>query len=172
MNFGLGRIVGAAVGAPFCPEPERILFGGMAADPISNLIMSVFNPVSAVVHIREMVQHGELTAVSVDTSEKVYIMYHGTKAQNVASILDGGFRVSENGMLGRGVYVSTDINKTLNYGDVTLKLLVWVGETRLITSQNQPDRKTWQSEADSAWVPANCGMVPSGRTETCLKHPR
>ena len=35
-------------------------------------------------------------------------------------------------------------------------------------------RKTWQSQFDSAWLPANAdrGMVRSGRSENCIKSPR
>ena len=47
-----------------------------------------------------------------------FIMYHGTKKKNVAPILDsGGLRASTgpNQMLGSGVYVSRDIDKTKYY---------------------------------------------------------
>ena len=101
----------------------------------------------------------------------IYFMYHGTKVKNVPSILQEGFRVSKNGMLGRGVYVSLDVNKAQKYGEVVLKLLVFVGKVRLVTSQDQPDRKTWQHNYDSAHVPEGCGMVRSGMTETCIKSP-
>ncbi len=101
----------------------------------------------------------------------IYFMYHGTKVKNVPSILREGFRVSKDGMLGRGVYVSLDVNKAQKYGEVVLKLLVFVGKVRLVTSQDQPDRKTWQHNYDSAHVPEGCGMVRSGMTETCIKSP-
>ena len=58
-----------------------------------------------------------------------YIMYHGTRSENVDSILSNGFRRSRIGMLGRGVYVSKDHQKTETvYGDVTLKLIVYTGK--------------------------------------------
>ncbi len=97
-------------------------------------------------------------------------MYHGTKAANVSSILANGFNLSgDDGMLGKGIYVSEDINKTLWYGDVTLKLLVYVGKTIKVTSQTQEDRTTWHSKGNTAWVPAGCGMVKSDRSENCIK---
>ena len=47
--------------------------------------------------------------------DRVYVMYHGTSASNAASILkEGGFRPSRRGMLGAGVYASTDPAKATN----------------------------------------------------------
>ena len=63
-------------------------------------------------------------------SNCVFIMYHGTRAGNVQSILEDGFRCSSNGMLGRGVYVSTDPTKANDYGDVTLTLFVYTRQVR------------------------------------------
>ncbi len=104
--------------------------------------------------------------------DRILLMYHGTDPENIDSILSSGFRVSKGPrqMLGTGIYVSEDINKTVNYGDVTFKLAVYMGKTRKITSQDQSDRTTWQSQANSAWVPAGCGMVDSGRSENCVRH--
>ncbi len=101
--------------------------------------------------------------------DRIYIMYHGTDDSNVDPILSNGFKLSDNGMLGRGIYVSEDINKTLSYGNVTFKLLVYMGKTKKITSQNQSNRTTWQQEANSAWVPQGCGMVKSERSENCIR---
>ena len=67
--------------------------------------------------------------------KQIFVMYHATKWGNVKSILDTGFRPSASGMLGPGLYLSRDINKTRNYGDVCFKLLVYTGwSIRLYTT--------------------------------------
>ena len=94
-------------------------------------------------------------------------MYHATKASNVKSILTNGFRESTQGMLGPGLYVSRDIDKTRAYGGVCFKLLVYTGKTTLVT---KPDSSgSWRSEYDSAYLPPNNNVVTSKREETCLK---
>ena len=51
-------------------------------------------------------------------------MYHATRnIRNVAEVLDKGFRISQNNqdrnlLLGDGLYVSRDIFKTQEYGEV------------------------------------------------------
>jgi hypothetical protein len=42
-------------------------------------------------------------------------MYHASDAKNLNSILNNGFYPSNNGMLGKGVYLSRQMIKTLNY---------------------------------------------------------
>lgn len=99
-------------------------------------------------------------------------MYHATRQpENVANILDNGFRISQGSgfLLGDGLYVSRDIEKTLSYGDVCFKLLVYPGKTLRVEDQEDPLRTSWQGDFSSAWVPPYCGMVPSGREETCVK---
>ena len=65
-------------------------------------------------------------------NHNVFVMYHGTDRGNVHSILTRGFAVDapikSGRMLGTGIYASTDFNKTANYGDVKLKLLVYTGK--------------------------------------------
>ena len=61
----------------------------------------------------------------------ILVMYHGTSPANAEAILREGFKLNKcknGGMLGRGIYTSTDPQKTLNYGVVTLKLLVYQGK--------------------------------------------
>mmetsp|Transcript_155200 Transcript_155200/g.496194 ORF Transcript_155200/g.496194 Transcript_155200/m.496194 type:complete len:118 (+) Transcript_155200:200-553(+) len=100
-------------------------------------------------------------------------MYHGTSNANARSILRNGFRPSTGGMLGAGVYVSADPNKAREYGDTILAVEVRCGKTKQIDSQNHPLRTSWAADGyDSAWVPPHCGMVASGRTETCVRDPR
>ena len=103
---------------------------------------------------------------------KTMTMYHGTSQSNAQSIVANGFRPSTGGMLGAGVYVSTDPAKAKRYGDTLITVEVKTGRTKKITSQSDPMSTTWNSNGyNSAWVPENCGMVPSGRTETCVFNP-
>ncbi|KAL2095741.1 hypothetical protein ACEWY4_007889 [Coilia grayii] len=110
----------------------------------------------------------------------VYIMYHGTSRQAAASIMQTGFRQSADGMLGRGVYVTRDLQKASRYPlnlppylRCVLVVRVKVGKVKKITYQGHPLQKTWHSHGyDTAWVPPNCGMVPSGMEENCVWDPK
>ena len=99
--------------------------------------------------------------------------YHGTTASNAKKILAFGFKRSTGGMLGAGVYWSEDIQKTHSYGDGTvLRLSVLCGRTKKIDSQGHELQTSWHSNGyDTAWVPKNCGMVGSGRSESCTYDP-
>uniref|UniRef100_A0A3Q2CCI7 PARP catalytic domain-containing protein n=1 Tax=Cyprinodon variegatus TaxID=28743 RepID=A0A3Q2CCI7_CYPVA len=109
-----------------------------------------------------------------------YIMYHGTTRQNAKSILENGFRQSEDGMLGPGVYLTRDLKKARRYpinhpkwDRVVIKVKVNVGRVIAIRYNNHPMQKTWCFHGyDTAWVPPNCGMVPSGQEEDCVWDPR
>ena len=97
--------------------------------------------------------------------QKVYVMFHSTKSwQQAESILQEGFMnsCSTNNMLGAGVYVSRSLNKACTYGPITFKLLVNPGHVKVIRTQGDPMQTNWQEHFGSAWVPPNCGMVPSG----------
>ncbi len=56
------------------------------------------------------------------------------------------FRPSAHGMLGPGVYVSRDIAKTRNYGNVVFKLLVFTGKVKVVTEQGDPEQYCWQTQ--------------------------
>lgn len=75
-------------------------------------------------------------------------------------------------MLGQGVYMSRDIRKARAYGEVVLEAEVDVGKVKKIDRQNHPEQKAWHDTHDTAWVPAKCGMVPSGLEENCIKDPK
>lgn len=97
--------------------------------------------------------------------------YHATAAENEESIRHNGFRVSTQGMLGRGVYISRDLNKVWGYGGqngVIFELRVRVGKICTIDRQLHPKQNTWSDEADMAYVPYRCGMVASGLEEACV----
>lgn len=109
-----------------------------------------------------------------------YIMYHGTTLKNAARIMNEGFRRSTGGILGPGVYVTRSFEKASNYPTqsygqplAVLKLCVRVGKVKKITYQGHPLQMTWHMHGyDTAWVPPNCGMVPSGLEEDCVYDPR
>ncbi|XP_039608878.1 uncharacterized protein LOC120528866 [Polypterus senegalus] len=120
-----------------------------------------------------------LESYTEPVQDKVYVMFHGTTKQNAVLIKKNGFKPSENGMLGRGIYVSRDIQKASRYPlDIdenqryVLKLHVHVGRVKKIDRQGHPMQKTWHEKGyDTAWVPPNCGMVPSGLEEDCVWDP-
>ncbi|KAM4534539.1 uncharacterized protein V3H82_024452 [Fundulus diaphanus] len=112
--------------------------------------------------------------------DRTYIMYHGTSRACAQQILWTGFRQSEDGMLGRGVYLSRDLQKASRYpinhpeeDKVVIKVMVNVGKVKAINCQNHPMQKTWhQNQYDTAWVPPGNRMVPSGLEENCVWDPR
>ncbi|KAM3597971.1 uncharacterized protein V6R79_011906 [Siganus canaliculatus] len=122
-------------------------------------------------------------AVRLGLSEPVdgrqYVMYHGTTRQNARLISDTGFRQSSGGMLGRGVYLSRDLDKASRYpidhpehDRVVIKVVVNVGRVKKIDCQGHQLQKTWHDHGfDTAWVPPNCGMVKSGLEEDCVWDP-
>merc|ERR1712194_365953 len=86
-------------------------------------------------------------------SSKVYLMYHGTSEIAAGSILAHGFTPSIRGMLGPGVYLSTDIRKARSYGTAVLECRVHVGCVKCIDQQGHPLQTSWQSASyDTAWV--------------------
>uniref|UniRef100_A0A8C9V0E8 PARP catalytic domain-containing protein n=1 Tax=Scleropages formosus TaxID=113540 RepID=A0A8C9V0E8_SCLFO len=108
-----------------------------------------------------------------------YIMYHGTTKQSAQQIMVYGFRHSVDGMLGRGVYVSRDLQKASRHPlhlpehqRVVLKLKVRVGRVKRIDYRGHPLQKTWHDHGyDTAWCPPYCGMVKSGLEEDCVWDP-
>uniref|UniRef100_A0A672FHY9 PARP catalytic domain-containing protein n=1 Tax=Salarias fasciatus TaxID=181472 RepID=A0A672FHY9_SALFA len=110
---------------------------------------------------------------------QTYVMYHGTTSSNADQILSSGFRQSSDGMLGQGVYLSRDLEKASRYpighpeyDRVVIKVVVNVGKVKRIDYQQHPLQKTWHNHGyDTAWVPPNCGMVPSGLEENCVWDP-
>ncbi|KAL0162743.1 hypothetical protein M9458_042139 [Cirrhinus mrigala] len=121
-----------------------------------------------------------LESYSVPVSGKKYLMYHGTSQYAAQQIMVHGFQPSANGMLGRGVYLSRDLNKASRYPldlpeheRVVIRVKVNVGRVKKIDYQGHPLQKTWHANGyDTAWCPPNCGMVPSGLEEDCVWDPR
>lgn len=113
---------------------------------------------------------------------KIYRMYHGTSRKAAEVIKASGFKQSATGMLGRGVYLSRDLEKASRYPmdknlpvdqRVVLRVTVNVGKVKKIDSQNHPMRMTWRDHGyDTAWCPPGCGMVSSGLEEDCVWDPK
>ncbi|XP_060727007.1 uncharacterized protein LOC132846349 [Tachysurus vachellii] len=132
-------------------------------DPSRIEVLDILNP-----GLRSLVDLG---------GHRYYIMYHGTTLEAAKQIKLHGFRRSADGLLGPGVYVSRSVTKARRYplnppsGErlAILKLKVRVGKVKKIDRQGHPLQKTWHDEGyDMAWVPPNCGMVPSGLEENCV----
>ena len=96
--------------------------------------------------------------------KEIFVMFHSTPCwENVESILDNGFLWSDpSNMLGHGIYVSSTLQKAMGYGKFTFKLLVYPGKVCRIDRQGHAKQKSWHFHYGSAWVPPDCGMVPSG----------
>uniref|UniRef100_A0A8C4ZV30 PARP catalytic domain-containing protein n=1 Tax=Gadus morhua TaxID=8049 RepID=A0A8C4ZV30_GADMO len=92
---------------------------------------------------------------------RTYVMYHGTTRTNATAIQRNGFKQSEDGMLGRGVYLSRDLKKASRYPfntpdseRVVFRVKVNVGNV-----------------FDTAWCPPDCGMTKRGLEEDCVWDP-
>ncbi|CAL8305137.1 unnamed protein product [Merluccius merluccius] len=121
---------------------------------------------------------------SMPNCGKTYLMYHGTSQANAHAIMCNGFRQSQKGMLGPGVYLSRDLNKASRYPldlpdseRVVLRVMVNVGNVIAINSQYHPRQYTWHDARygevfDTAWCPPNCGMTKSGLEEDCVWDPQ
>ncbi|TSQ12719.1 hypothetical protein Baya_10799 [Bagarius yarrelli] len=120
-----------------------------------------------------------LESRSEPTNGKVYRMYHGTSQHAARQIMRYGFKQSTKGMLGRGVYLSRDLNKASRYPlelpehqRVVIRVKVNVGRVKKIDYQGHPMQKTWHDHGyDTAWCPPNSGMVSSGLEEDCVWDP-
>lgn len=81
-------------------------------------------------------------------------MYHGTSVQGADSILRHGFKTSQGGLLGAGVYLTTDKSKAALYGPRVLTCSVDVGEKCRIATKKHPKRLLWPASCDTKWIPA------------------
>lgn len=80
-------------------------------------------------------------------------MYHGTSMLGADSILGHGFKASEHGLLGTGMYLTTDKSKAGRYGPKLLTCSVDVGRKCCIDRRDHPDRDTWPESCDTKWIP-------------------
>ena len=99
--------------------------------------------------------------------------WHGTGYEFAKSIKKNGFIVSIDGLLGKGVYVSRDITKAMEFAKnkpkpTLLKLKVING--KMININDHPEyQKSWHSKFDIAYIPANS---ITRREEYCIKDPK
>ncbi|XP_076138422.1 uncharacterized protein LOC143121742 [Alosa pseudoharengus] len=122
----------------------------------------------------------KLESLKAPGDGRYYTMYHGTSREAADIIKEKGFRPSSDGMLGRGVYLSRDLQKASRYprelpvGDrAVLKVTINVGKVIKIDHQKHPMKKTWHEKGfDTAWCPPKCGMVRSGLEEDCVWDPK
>ncbi|KAF4077456.1 hypothetical protein AMELA_G00208420 [Ameiurus melas] len=101
-----------------------------------------------------------LESFSEPTDGKVYRMYHGTSRQAADQIMRTGFKQSAGGMLGRGVYLSRDLNKASRYPldlpetqRVVIRVRVNVGKVKKIDRQGHRMQKTWHDHGTSSVRP-------------------
>ncbi|CAL8283665.1 unnamed protein product [Boreogadus saida] len=116
---------------------------------------------------------------------QTYVMYHGTTKTIAKAIQREGFKPSAGGMLGRGVYLSRDLNKASRYPidpslpdseRVVFRVNVKVGNVIAINYQGHPRQYNWHDSQygevfDTAWCPPDCGMTQSGMEEDCVWDP-
>uniref|UniRef100_A0A4W5N740 Uncharacterized protein n=1 Tax=Hucho hucho TaxID=62062 RepID=A0A4W5N740_9TELE len=110
----------------------------------------------------------------------VYVMYHGTSKQIAVKIQRNGFKLSKDGTLGAGVYLSRDIRKVIKYpigaddsDRMVLKVKVDVGKVKIIDVQGHDRKYDWHTHGyDTAWVPPGVGMVNSNQEEDCVYDPK
>ncbi|KAK0141592.1 hypothetical protein N1851_020961 [Merluccius polli] len=118
------------------------------------------------------------------TPGETYVMYHGTTRANAQAIMRNGFRRSQGGMLGPGVYLSRNLEKASRYPigvpdseRVVFKVKVNVGNVIAINFQGHPRQDNWHDASygevyDTAWCPPDCGMTKSGLEEDCIWDPQ
>eukprot|EP00041_Stephanoeca_diplocostata_P009909 m.156654 g.156654 ORF g.156654 m.156654 type:complete len:380 (-) comp17946_c0_seq1:812-1951(-) len=134
------------------------------------------------------------SAIPFRVTTKVPVtMYHGTSTSAWEGIKRDGFKragCKENSQLGRGVYLSYNINKTNRYrhsslcrrnnlfnsyncacdGGVVIQCTVDIGKQYTLDDKSNPMRKTWQDHGyDSAYAAAG---VIGKRPEFCISDPR
>ncbi len=117
----------------------------------------------------------------MNTSCRPTVFYHGTSLEAILAIQESGFRVDLAGtnagaMLGPGVYITTTLQKALNYASRNhasggvLKLEVDLGRCYTVRSSAHRERTDWASRGyDSAWAAEG---VIGIREENCVLDPK
>ena len=105
-------------------------------------------------------------------------VYHGTSKVAADAIMDSGFRPSSDGMLGPGLYVTTDRSKAVAFakasGDEGRVIVgrAQFGKTAMVDARDARkghySETSWQSSHDAAYVPRGEGVA---RPEHCVKDP-
>uniref|UniRef100_A0A8C6UGV0 PARP catalytic domain-containing protein n=1 Tax=Neogobius melanostomus TaxID=47308 RepID=A0A8C6UGV0_9GOBI len=106
-------------------------------------------------------------------------MYHGIRSRSAELIQESGFEQSEDGTLGRGVYLSRNLQKASRYprrcpekDRVVIRVFVNVGKVIAINYQGHLLQKTWYTHYDTAWVPPNCGVGRGNLEKNCVWDPK
>eukprot|EP00118_Oscarella_pearsei_P012201 m.87631 g.87631 ORF g.87631 m.87631 type:complete len:156 (+) comp36548_c0_seq4:154-621(+) len=112
------------------------------------------------------------------------VVYHGTTSWRADSIEAEGIRPSDDGLLGKGVYVTTDIDKAWREAEKKIRedglagsrptVLLYIcrmGKVKTIDSIYHPMGTTWHTlhNYDTAWIPA--GVTKRGSPENCVFNP-
>ena len=105
-------------------------------------------------------------------------VYHGTSKSAADDIMGSGFRPSSDGLLGGGVYVTTDRSKAVDFarghGDdgVVIVGRAQFGATANVDARDARRGKysetSWRESHDSVYVPRGEGVA---RPEHCVKDP-
>uniref|UniRef100_A0A8C6UAJ4 PARP catalytic domain-containing protein n=1 Tax=Neogobius melanostomus TaxID=47308 RepID=A0A8C6UAJ4_9GOBI len=106
-------------------------------------------------------------------------MYYPTSSSDAEYIRRHGFQ-SQDASLGRGVYLSRDLQKAtmlpLNHPEhdkVIIQVRVNVGRAIGINYQGHPMQYLWQTHNwDTAWAPPNCGIGWNGMELFCVWDPQ
>ncbi|XP_049417592.1 uncharacterized protein LOC125879666 [Epinephelus fuscoguttatus] len=164
LDLSVGEFQFSDRGEDYVPDPSRI--------KISKTINSC--PVQP---------SQECCARGYNDSGRKLCMYYGTTRENAQSILSNGFHQSADGMLGRGIYLSTELKKAKRYpighpesDKVVIQVKVNVGKVISIKYQGHPRQKNWHDSRyglvyDTAWVPPRCGILKSGSEDSCVWDP-
>ena len=105
-------------------------------------------------------------------------VYHGTSKSAAESIMNHGFEPSSDGLLGRGVYVTTDRSKAVDFarkhGDDGRVLVgrAQFGATATVDARDARrghySETSWQGSHDTAFAPRGEGVR---RPEHCVQDP-
>ncbi|CAL1170029.1 unnamed protein product [Cladocopium goreaui] len=99
---------------------------------------------------------------------KVEMVYHGTSKENADAILKKGFNPSKDGLLGSGVYVTTDLGKASAFAGSDGRILraaANLGSVQTVDArkarQGGFSEVAWQRSHDAAYVPQGEGVARS-----------
>ena len=99
--------------------------------------------------------------------------WHGTDFDSAMNIKVDGFKVSIDGLLGKGVYISRDITKAMEFAKSKLRptlIKLKVKNGKIINiGEHQDFKKRWHSDFDIAYIPEN---TMTRREEYCIKDPK
>lgn len=103
-------------------------------------------------------------------------VYHGTSASKAAAIMKEGFKPSKSGLLGQGIYVTTDQSKAQAFAGTdgaVVRAVANPGNMKVVDARGAREHghseSSWQKAHDSAFVPKGEGVA---RPEHCIKDPQ